>query len=275
MPLVNYAQYVELTEAARRRFRFTKASVTVVAGRLESAWTAAPFAGVVPTVPVALGRATVGNLNQIPQPFAITDPLFMAEMEIDSAAALALTTGMLIDRLSHQAGLDGTIAVEQVTNLPTAALTRYATGEGVMIALQIYTALGATSVTVTARYTNQAAVGLRTTQPVVIPVSPAAESIFTLPLQNGDTGVQSVEGVTLSATTGAVGNFGVVLYMPIGFLPTSRGLSHEMKPYKNTLISGGAGLEEVSSDACWDVFFMSSTTATGIVMGTVNLIEVP
>lgn len=275
MPLTGYPQYVRLTEAARRRFRFTKNSVTVVAGRFESAWTIAPFAGAAPTVPVALGRTTVGNLNQIPQPFAITNPLFIAEMEIDSAAAVAITTGMLVDRLSHQAGLDGTIAVEQTTNLPTAALTRYTTGEGVMIALQVYTILGATSVTVTARYTNQAAVGLRTTQPVVIPVSAAVDSIFTLPLQDGDTGVQSVEGVTLSATTGAVGNFGVVLFKPLAFLPTMRGMSHEMKPYKNTLISGGAGLMEVSSDACWDVFFVSSTTATGIVMGTVNQIEVP
>lgn len=275
MPLVDYAQYVQLTEAARNRFRFTKNSVTVVAARFESTWTTAPFAGVAPGAAVATNQTTVGNLYQIPQPFTYTNPFFIAEVETDSSALLALTTGLFVDRLSNQSGLDGTVLGEQVTNLPTAALTRYTTGEGVMIALYIYTALGATSVTVTARYTNQAAVGARVTQAVTIPATVPADTILLLPLQDGDTGVRSVEGVTLSASTLTAGNFGVTLIKPMGFTPTMRGADHEMKPYKNTLISGGAGLIEAEDTACWELFLMCSTTATGSIMGTVNLIEVP
>lgn len=125
---------------------------------------------------------------------------------------------VIVDRLSHQGGLSGATApAEQTTNLPTAALTRYTSGEGVQIGLEVHTSVGSTAVDVTARYTNTTPTGSRVTEAVSIGTSfRNAPGVFIpLPLQAGDTGVTSVEGVTLSATTGTAGAFGVVLYKPL------------------------------------------------------------
>lgn len=125
---------------------------------------------------------------------------------------------MIIDRLSHQGGLDGTVAVEQTTNLPTAALTRYTSGEGVMIGLEVHTQVGTTVVDATAKYTNTVPTAARVTEAVSIGGNTTRNqpgTFITLPLQASDLGAKSVEGVTLAATTGTAGAFGVVLYMPL------------------------------------------------------------
>lgn len=274
--LTSYAQFKSLVTAARRRFSFTKNSVTVVAGRFESSFLTAPLAGTTPTTAVVLDRTTAGNLHQIPQPFSTGGSnLWIAELELSAAAVVGCTAAMLIDRLSHQGGLSGTVTTEQTTNLPTAALTRYTSGAKVMAAIQIYTAIGATPVTVTIRYTNQAGTANQVSQPLSIPASLPAETVLIFALADGDTGVRSVEGLTLSGTTGTAGNFGVVLFMPLAMFPPVMGQFADSKPIRNNLIGGGFWMENPSDDACYDVLWMSSTTAAGITAGAVNLIEVP
>jgi hypothetical protein len=79
--------------------------------------------------------------------------------------------------------------------------------------LEWYTATGSTGVTATISYTNQAGTAGQTTT-VSVGASQPANSCLFAPLAAGDTGVQSVQSVLLSATTGTAGNFGVTLGYP-------------------------------------------------------------
>lgn len=132
-------------------------------------------------------------------------------------ASLAGTVG-LYDRLVETGGLSGTVSTAQTVN--SAALpTRASGGAGVQLWIEWYTATGATQVTVTASYTNQSGTSGRTTPAINFQATPNTSGngheIQQLPLQAGDTGVQSVQSVTLSGTTGTAGNFGITLLKPL------------------------------------------------------------
>lgn len=169
-------------------------------------------------------------------------------------------TIMLVDRLSHQGGLLATTTTEQTTNLPTAALTRYTTGEGVMLALTLYANIGSTATTVTARYTNQAGTPNRVTTATTFGGFTAqvlGRAIF-LPLQAGDTGVRSVEAVTVLASTGTSGNFGVTLYRPLVVVPAE-------VDAQGSFLMGGllGGIPNIVNGACLSTMCLpSSTVAT-------------
>jgi hypothetical protein len=42
--------------------------------------------------------------------------------------------------------------------------------------------------------------------------------LIPIPLQAGDTGVRSIESVTVASTTGSAGNFGVCLFKPLSMI---------------------------------------------------------
>jgi hypothetical protein len=126
---------------------------------------------------------------------------------------------LIIDRVSHQGGLDGNVNTTQTTNFPTAALTRYTSGVGVMAAIETHAAIGATATNVTISYTNTAGTSGHTGVLVCPSLSLNSIGIFIpIPLQAGDLGVKSVENVTLSAATGTVGNWGITLFKVVGFI---------------------------------------------------------
>lgn len=129
---------------------------------------------------------------------------------------------LLIDRLSHTGGLDGTVTTAQTTNLPTAALTRYADGEGVLAALTYYDATGTTNHSITCSYTNSAGVAGRTGTLPLIDATPATGFFGTFGLEGADTGVRSVESVTWSVSSGTAGDVGVVLYKPLVTIPDGK-----------------------------------------------------
>lgn len=159
-------------------------------------------------------------------------------------------TWLLMDRLVHQGGLDMNINTAQTTNLPTTALTRYTSGAGVMIGLQVYTAGGATNTVVSVSYTNQAGTSGHTGTVTFID-TPNIANFFWVGLQAGDSGVRSVESVTLSAATGITGNLGVVLFKPLAYLGSVN--ANTSYPYFdvrqipgwNTAIEDGAYLDAV------------------------------
>lgn len=233
----------------------------VTAGRPSDMWTNQAPAGVAPTTAVVPTRTTLGALNQqLPNAGAGLQHSILA------ARFSATVAGqyMVVDRLSHQGGLSGIVTTAQTTNLPTAAITRGA-AEGVMMGLSIYTQLGATATTVTVSYTNSAGVAGRTSPAIAIGGTGFREPgrILLVPLQDGDVGVQSVESVTVLATTGTAGAFGVVLFKPLyvvcvpdvsGVLPAAG------------LITGSVfgGSPAIPADACLSVIHIgTSTTALG------------
>jgi hypothetical protein len=174
--------------------------------------------------------------------------------------------GIMIDLLNINGGLSGTVTTPQTTNLPTAALTRYTSGEGVMAGIIILNQVGNTLTTVTVSYTNQAGTSGRTSTATSFGQTTFREiNIFIpIPLQAGDTGVRSIESVTLAGTTGTAGNFGVCLYKPLAMISLEdvTGQSPLDAVSSNCIIGS---LCEIHPDAC--LTFLANGTINTLAMG--------
>jgi hypothetical protein len=183
---------------------------TALAGRTYDTWRTSVPLGAVPTASVAPTNDTLGALGQ-------RNPA-SGQLSIVGARFSALNPGvyLICDRLSHSGGLSGTVTMAQPTNLPTAAITR-GTGVGVRIGLTIYTQIGTTATTVSASYTNTVPTAGRTTPLIQMGATGHREAnrMIILPYAEGDAGVNSVESVTLTGTTGTAGAFGVTLFRPL------------------------------------------------------------
>jgi hypothetical protein len=119
----------------------------------------------------------------------------------------------LYDRLADISGLSGTTTTAQ--NTTSLSVSRYTgtSSVGNEIWVEIYTAVGGSATTIKASYTNQAGTAGQITPLVIFGGTNDSEAtrMFRLPLAAGDTGVRSVESVTVTATTGTAGDFGVTI----------------------------------------------------------------
>jgi hypothetical protein len=245
----------------------TKASLAVATDRLNSLWTATPFNG---AAPGAAAVPTPSTAGAIPEWRAPTGTARLARTQVDHINSLATRgTLFLCDRLSHQSGLSGTSLVAQTTNLPTAALTRYTDGIGVSAAFEIYTLIGTSAPVVTASYTNQAGTSGQTSIGTLLGGTNQREvgRFIPMPLASGDTGVRSVESVTLASSTGTVGNFGITLYKMLAAFPLEL-----FSTSRDQFLAGN--LIDVHDDACLFWLFMpSGASAIGNFQATVSFIE--
>jgi hypothetical protein len=278
VPLADWSDFVTRFQAMTQgRVLIGQKSMAnnAVQGRFSSGWLIAPLAGAAPTTAAAPTRATTGA-----HPFdAWTNSgsltTFCIGGNLASNVASSGSGGMflLMDRLSHQGGLSGTTTGAQTTNLPTAALTRFTSGEGVWLGLEIYTAIGATATTVTASYTNSAGTSGKTTQAVTFGGSGFQNPgrIVFLPLADGDTGVRAVASVTLAASTTTAGAFGVTLLKPIAAFA----LAPTQEQFDPFIAGNMVGLAPIPNDACLQmVGTMASNTSTGPFTGDVILTQV-
>lgn len=196
-----------------------------------------------PTTAEVCDRATVGAVGQV-------NPTGGNKLFLWIKKASAAIDGVILvsDRLAHVSGFSGTVTTAQTVNTP--ALTRYTNGDRVMAGIEIYGALGGTATTFTMSYTNQAGTAGRVSQPVEIGATGnnAVGRLLFASLQQGDTGVRSVQSVTLAGTTGSVGNFGVVLMRPL--LPMWIGTVGDYSPSGDPLREYGFHFAEVKTDAC-------------------------
>jgi hypothetical protein len=135
--------------------------------------------------------------------------------------------------------------------------------------LEIYTALGASAVaTVTASYTNSAGVAGRTATLVGgLPASSIAGRTFQMSLQSGDTGVQSVQSVTLGSSSGTAGAFGMVLRRGLVFGNVSVANTGWTQGYAET------DLQIVQDDACIEVICLASATTSGTIQANFGLAQ--
>jgi hypothetical protein len=279
MAISNETAYFDMVDSPFQRARFSKNTLTTVAGRAFSSWLQGagfPPVGVAPTTAAVPTAATAGSLKG-----GNGDNLYnssgtrrIVKCVIDHAPTVA-AGGMvtIVDRLSHQGGLSGASAVAQTTNLPTAALTRYTTGVGVQIGLEIYAQIGTTPTTVTTSYTD--------TVPTAGRINPAAtigntgfreaSRIIVLPLASGDVGVTSVQSVTLAASTLTAGNFGVTLFYPLVHIALDDILS--IRGMVDALHGFGCWFPEVKSDACLHFIYHTAGAVTGIMQGDVQIAE--
>lgn len=243
------------------------AAAATVAGRMTSLWryNGTPSNGAVPGAVAAPTNTTAGGLIQ-------ADPGGGRQLWMTGGWALASVAGTLIvyDRLLHISGLDGTVTTAQTVG---GSLTRYTGASdsvGNQIWVEIYTAIGGTGTTAVVNYTDQ------DNNPAVSPAFAIgaaglqeAQRIIPVPLQAGGTGVRGVTDIDLVATTGTAGNFGITVARPLLYIPVpAPGVG-----YVRDLIAGQPGLQEVLTDACLSLAWMSNGTTAPWLTGGVQLVE--
>lgn len=246
------------------RLVIDKASLAnAAAGQFFSLWTASgvPGAGAAPGAAAVPTSATTGAFGFANQTSPVTSYLaWLAVQAGNSAANLEIH-----DRLAHMGGLSGTVTTAQgalslITTDPGADRRGDANYSDVQWWLEIFTALGATGVNATVNVTyddassgNLAAIALGATprQGRLYPLVPAVAGRF----------IRAVNSVTLSATTGTAGNFGIVATRP------RTSVAMPLLNKTETFDWADLGLPIVPNDSCLQMIMLCGTTSTGTVRG--------
>ena len=252
---------------------FAKAvTATLVAGRPASLWSlaGAPGAGAFNgTLNGVVLESTSGVVaGMIPRYNPASGNAYLARLTASATQAGGL---WLMDRIWHNGGFTITsTAAQSITSptwpsrCPTSGTddTPATTGHGVLLAVEVSAATGAGTPTITISYTNQAGTAGRTATNVIATVATSAiGAVYFIGLQAGDTGVRSVQSLTLSATWTS-GTINLVAYRPLAYLE----LPVAATPNSIDAITGC--LPRIYDGTVpWLVFQPNTTTAT-IVSGT-------
>lgn len=180
-----------------------------------------PGAGTAPSVGLNGEEVTKATAGTIPFTNAAgTMTKYLMELVASATVACSL---LLYDRLWQNSGIvvttTGAQAITPVA-IPSRDVNGAALGDGLEAWLEVYTATGNGSAVTTATisYTNTAGTAGRTGTITNIPATAVAGTICPIELQAGDTGIRSIQSITLgtSLVSGAVG---LVIARTIGMLP--------------------------------------------------------
>ena len=256
--------------ANSRHALFDKASVAnAVAGRFYSLWraTGQPGQGAIPAMQAVCNKDLLGALPLVNQ----TPPATNYLAWVDVATGNATSTLEIHDRLCHQGGLSGTIAspTAQTTNLPLTLAgvptERIGAEDHSQLQwwLEWYADTGSTAVSATVNVTYSD----DSSSNVVVPLaatSRASGLYQILPFAAGKSGIKAVNSVTLSATTGTAGNFGVTCTRYRAGLFTVVANKAEVFDW------AALALPEIANDSCLALLQLCTTTTTGISKGVVR-----
>ena len=235
-------------------------TATLVAGRPASLWSLAgsPGAGAFDTT---LNGVTLASpqAGQIPHTNPGSGNAYLSRF---SGTATQGGVLMLLDRLWHNGGYTITSAVAQNSTTPAwpaRDVAGSANGDGVLLALEVSAACGAAAPTITIAYTNQAGTAGRTATNILATVnSPAIGATYFIGLQAGDTGVRSVQSLTLSVSW-VSGTINMVAYRVLAALELPQAL------IPNAIDAITAGFPRIYNDTVpWMVFIPNTTTATNV-----------
>lgn len=242
-----------------------KASLAnAAAGQFFSLWTATgvPGAGVAPGAAAIPNHLTTGAIGFAQQTAPATSYLAW----LRAFCSNALTTIEFHDRVAAMAGLNGTLTTAQNANIDVLTLALPASRRGdanysdLQWWLEVYSPLGATGVNATVNVTyddgstgNLAAIALGATprQGRLYPLVSAVAGRF----------IRGVNTVTLSATTGTAGNFGVTATRP------RTAIDCDVANYGKVYNWAQLGNPEIPNDSCLMLIVPCSTTSTGTVRG--------
>lgn len=260
------------------RFILDKASIASQgANTYVSLWraTGQPGQGAIPAAAAACDHTTVGGMGFTQQTLPATS--YIAYM--NAATSNAAMTVEIHDRLAHMGGLNGTLATAQTVNLNLNTLAGTANisnriGDAnwsdVQWWLEWYTATGGTAVTATVNVTynngttgNLTGLSLAATRPA----SFAAPLNSLIPAAQSGLYIRGVNTVTLSATTGTAGSFGVTATRPRAM---------QACPIANMAFASDwalLGFPEVKNSACLFPIVLTSTTSSGTVRGGGKIIH--
>ncbi len=258
MAITTEAGYIA-SRAGGRYLGIQKASIAnAVANSIHSLWRST---GPRPAQPAIPGAAAVCD-NTTPGALELPAVTGGNTRYIEAYNLIGSTPGQVrfVDRLIHNGNLNGTLLTAQAVNTP--ALPARAVAASVDWCIECYTDLGATGVnaTVALTYTDTTTANIV----VAIPATWRAGRQLPIPPATGKI-IASVQNVTLSATTGAAGAFGITAQQDLGFNAT---LITANIPDKDA-----AMVLPIPAASCMSLLVDCSTTNTGDIRGGYRVIE--
>lgn len=252
------------------RIVIDKASInSMTAGNYVSMWraTGQPGQGAIPGAAAACNNALLGAIGFTQQVAPATS--YGAYLEaVFSNSAMVLE---IHDRLAHMGGLNGTLATAQTVGIDLSAISSDnmagrigdSNYSDVQWWLEWYTATGSTAVTATVAVTyndgttGTLSVSLAANRPVgqMIPLNGL------IPAAAAGKFICAVTSVTLSATTGTAGSFGVTATR------IRMSQSCPLANFKSSSDWAALGFPEIKNSACLFPVALTSTTGTGTVRG--------
>lgn len=238
---------------------------TMVAGRPHSLFYLAgrPGPGAAPAAGIG-GENLTTAVGQLP----FTNPV-SGETRLNGFTAQATQAGTLLlcDRIWQNSGIDVTSTAEQTFtgSAQIAARDQDGTnaGVGVFAAVEVVTAVGAGTPTLTLKYTDQSGnAGATGTNVVATVASSIAGTFYEIGLAAGDTGIRKAESLTLSATWTS-GTITVVLYRVLARLPL-------LAQIPNSVDALTSGFPNLYDNTVPFLVFIPNTTTTSNISGSVS-----
>jgi len=252
------------------RILIDKASIAgQTASTYISLWraTGQPGQGAIPGAVANCTHLTKGAIGFAQQTAPATS--YGAYLEISAAGSS--TSVEIHDRLVHMGGLSGTLTTAQTVGINLNSITADnmvarlgdSNYSDVQWWLEWYTATGATAVTATVDVTYDDG----TTGTLSASLAAARPASFMTPLNGlipaagAGKFIRGVTSVTLSATTGTAGSFGVTATRPRMTLSGPQG------SFKYTADWAALGLPEIYNSSCLFIVLMNASTSSGTLRG--------
>jgi hypothetical protein len=254
------------------RLVIDKASIAnAAAGQFHSLWrsTGQPGQGAIPAAAASCNNTLLGAFQFNQQTAPATSYLGYLEANASNNAQ----TTEIHDRIAHMGGLSGIVTTAQTVGIDLSTLLASdnidarkgdANYSDVQWWLEWYTDTGATGVNATVNVTyNDGTTGSLT----AIALAATRRASFMQPLNGfipaaaAGKYIRAVTSVTLSATTGTAGSFGVTASRPRGTI---------FKPISNAKFTAdwaSLGFPEIYNSSCLFCIEIASTTSTGTVRG--------
>ena len=258
------------------RFLLDKANIaSQAAGTYVSLWraTGQPGQGAIPAAVATCNNTTVGVMGFTQQVSPATSYIVYADLATGNSAM----TLEIHDRLAHMGGLSGTLATAQTVSLDINTLAGTnniserkgdADFSDISWWLEWYTATGSTAVTATVNVTyndgttgNLTGLSLAATRPASFMV--ALNTL--IPSASAGKFIRGVNTVTLSATTGIAGSFGVTATQ------LKAAVGSPIANFKVVADWAQLGLPHIPNSAALFPIVLTSTTVSGTVRGTVKI----
>ena len=270
MTITNRDQLIDGMGNNSSRIIIDKASISsVAAGNYVSMWRAIgqPGQGAIPAAAANCNHLTTGAIGFAQQTLpARSYGAYLEAVFSNSAMVLEIH-----DRLIHMGGLNGTLTTAQTVGIELNGITADNMVErigdsnysDVQWWLEWYTATGSTAVTATVAVTyNDGTTGNITVS--LAATRPASQMIplnGLIPAAAAGKFIRGVTSVTLSATTGTAGSFGVTATR------IRMSQSCPLANFKSSSSWADLGLPEIKNSACLFPVALTSTTSTGTVRG--------
>ncbi len=258
------------------RITWDKASLaTQVVGQYCSLWraTGTPAQGAIPAAAAYCTKALTGAIGFDNQTGPATSYLAYHTL----LCGTANTNLEIHDRLAHMGGLNGTLLTAQTVGIDLATINAGgpvpagrrgdANYSDVMWFLEWYTATGATASNATVNVTyDDASTGNLAVIAIGGTAIAASQCRQLVPAVNGRF-IRGVNSVTLSASTGTAGSFGVTATRQRAGMSVPIGNKLEIFDWAQL------GLPEIPNDSCLAGMLLSTATSSGTIRGQGKIIH--